>query len=328
MSGHKNETLIDNNGEDYTVRIRFRLPKDKLNIESSEIVLGSIGKDKIVTLKSVDGKTKICKAEWLVLKSEGWSDETDAQSGAELLVDMLCKSLAANNLGADLGRRTPGGGFFRAFLNSIEQKTGKVVLNDERGPMVYKTSLSPLMAMTNAISAHIKVNQERFINSFSKALKQGERYTVNERMAFDLFSMAHGSAQSADARFVLHFAALETLIEPLERPASSKDHVEQLIELTKKNSDLSEEEMISMVGTLRWLKNHSIRSAGRQFIEKRLGDIEISGRKPVDIFLESYNMRNRLVHGQKDLADWREVSNLVSPLEQVLSLLLAKESRL
>lgn len=328
MPQHHNETTIDDNGEDYTVRIRFRLPKDKLNIESSEIALGFIGKDKAVTLKSIDGETKISEAEWLVLKSEGWSDEVEAQSGAELLVDILCKSLAANNLGADLGRRTPGGSFFRAFLNSIEQKTGKVVLNDERGPMVYKTSLNPLVATVNAISAHIKVNQERFVTSFSKALKQGERYTAKERMAFDLFSMAHGSAQSADARFVLHFAALETLIEPIERPTSSKEHVEQLIELTTKNSDLSDEEMKSMIGTLKWLKNHSIRSAGRQFVEKRLGDAEINGRTPVDIFLESYDMRNRLVHGQKDLADWREVSNLVSPLEQILSLLLAKESKL
>lgn len=328
MPQHKNETIIDDNGEDYTVRIRFRLPKDKLDIESSEMALGSIGKDKVVTLKSVDGKTKISEAEWLVLKSEGWSDEVDAQSGADLLVDMLCKSLAANNLGADLGRRTSGGGFFRAFLNSIEQKTGKVVLNDERGPMVYKTSLSPLMAMVNAVSAHIKVNQERFEASFSEALKQCERYTEKERMAFDLFSMAHGSAQSTDARFVLHFAALETLIEPLERPTSSKEHVERLIKLTTKNSDLSDEERKSMVGTLKWLKNHSIRSAGRQFIEKRLGDTEINDHKPVDIFLKSYDIRNRLVHGQEYLADWREVSNLVSPLEQMLSLLLAKESKL
>lgn len=327
MLQRENDTLIDGNGEDYTVRIRFRLPKDKLNIESSEITLGSIGKDKVVTLKSLDGTTKISEAEWLVLKSEGWSNEADAQSGSELLVDILCKSLAANNLGADLGRRTPGGAFFKAFLSSIEQTTEKVVLNDEHGPMVFKTSLNPLMAMANAISAHIKVNQGRFVASFSKALEQRENYTAKERMAFDLFSMAHRSAQSADARFILHFAALETLIEPLERPTSSKEHVEQLIVCTR-NSDLSHEEKESLEGTLRWLKNHSIRSAGKRFVEERLSDIEVNGRKPVDIFLESYNMRNRLMHGQEPLVDWREVSNLVGPLEQMLSFLLAKESRL
>lgn len=319
---------IDNNEEGYTVRIRFRLPKDKLNIDSGEIVLGSIEQDKKVTLKSVDKKTKINEAEWLVLKSEGWSNEVDAKYGAELLVDMLCKSLAANNLGADLGRRTPGGGvFFKAFLNSVKDKTGKLVLNDECGPMIYKTSLNPLMAMMNGISAHVKVSQERFVVSFSKALAKNEGYTTKERMAFDLFSMAHRSAQSTDARFLLHFASLETLIEPLERPISSKVHVDHLIELTK-NSNLPNEEKNSLVGTLKWLKNHSIRSAGQRFVEARLGNIEISGYKPADIFLNSYDMRNRLMHGQEPLADWKEVSNLVGPLEQMLSLLLAKESRL
>jgi hypothetical protein len=34
------------------------------------------------------------------------------------------------------------------------------------------------------------------------------------------------------------------------------------------------------------------------------------------------------MHGGEPLAGWKEVSNLVGPLEQMLSLLLAKESRL
>jgi hypothetical protein len=328
MPQHKNETTIVDNREDYTVRIRFRLPKDKLNIESSEIALGSIGKDKVVTLNSIDGKTKISEAVWLVLKSEGWSNEADAQAGAELLVDILCKSLAANNLSADLGRRTSGGGFFfKAFLSSIEQTTGKVVLNDECGPMVYKTSLSPLMAMVNGISAHIKVNQERFVTAFSQALKRCESYTEKERMASDLFAMAQKSVESADARFVLLFAALETLIEPVERPVSSREHVEQLIKLTK-NSDLPGKEKDSIIQQLKIYKNRSIRWSGRQFVENRLGDTEIIGLKPVEIFLKSYDLRNRLMHGLEPLADWKDVSNLVGQLEQMLSLILAKESKL
>lgn len=308
--------------DDFTIRIRFRIPANKLNIEESEFVAGESCNGNKILLKSADLESPIKDSEWLILVSPGWPSEEDASKNSLPLLDSLCRSLSFHNLSADFGRRTSGGGFFRAFLDQVEEKTGRKCLNDERGIMIFATEQKPIVARVGDVSAHISVNKNQWAESFQIAVDSYESFTERESMAFDLFTMAHKVQQSADARFVLLFAAFETLLEQGERPIKVQEHVEKLIEVTKE-SDLPKNEVNSLVGTLRWMRNYSIRTSGRQFVKERLGDMKFGGINSEELFLKSYAMRNRLLHGQKPHADWKEVSQIAAPLEQMISKLLS-----
>ena len=308
--------------DDFTIRIRFRIPANKLNIEESELTVGTSLNGNKIKLKSADLESPIKDSDWLILVSDGWKSEDEASKNSEHLLDSLCRSLSFHNLSADFGRRTPGGGFFRVYLDMLEEKTGRKFLNDERGIMIFATAEKPMVARAGDVSAYISVNKDKWVNTFQKSVDLSERFSEREAMAFDLFTMAHKVQQSADARFVLLFAAFETLLEAGERPEIVQAHVDHLIESTK-TADLPKNEIDSLVGTLRWMRNYSIRTAGRQFVQKHLGKSEFGGVGAEDLFLKSYQLRNRLMHGQKPHADWKEVSGIAAPLEQMISKLLS-----
>jgi hypothetical protein len=293
-----------------------------LGIEETDITVGVASNGNEIKLKSADKTSIIKDADWLILVSDGWKTEESAKAESIQLVDSLCRALSFHNLGADLGRRTPGGGFFRAFLGKLEKDSGRTILNDEPGAMIYATKLDPLVAQVGVPSIHISVPEAKWKSTFQNAVNLGEPFTERERMAFDLFTMAHKTAKSADARFVLLFATIETLLEPSNRPKASQEHVNDLIDRTEK-ADLPENEKDSIVGSLRWLRSHSIRTSGREFVRVRLGERKYGELTAEELFLESYALRNRLLHGQLPYADWREVSNIVAPLERMVSHLLS-----
>lgn len=281
--------------DNFTIRIRFRIPANKLNIEESEFIVGTSLNGNEIKLKSADLESPIKDSDWLILVSDGWKFEDEASHNSVPLLDSLCRSLSFHNLSADFGRRTPGGGFFRVFLDSLEEKTGRKFLNDERGIMIFATEQKPMVARTGDASAYISVNKEKWADTFQKSVELSERFSEREAMAFDLFTMAHKVQQSADARFVLLFAAFETLLEAGERPAIVQEHVDRLIETTK-TADLPKNEIDSLVGTLRWMRNYSIRTSGRQFVKKHLGKSQFGGIDAEDLFLKSYQLRNRLLN--------------------------------
>lgn len=308
--------------DDFTIRIRFRIPANKLNIENSEISAATSPNGSLIILKSADLSSPIKDSEWLVLVSDGWKTEQEAIDYSTVLLDLLCRSLSYHNLSADFGRRTPGGGFFRSYLDQLENKTGEKYLNDQRGIMIFPTAQKPKLARVGEPNVFISIPKEQWESTFQKAIKISGAFTIKESMAFDLLAMAHKVQQSADARFVLLFAAFETLLDHADRPKAVQDHVEKLIEETEK-ANLPDSEKKSLAGTLKWLRNYSIRTTGRQFVKYKLGDSMFGGYKAEDLFLECYELRNRLLHGQTPYAEWRDVSRLAAAFEQMVAKLLS-----
>lgn len=315
-------SYTNQSSEDFTIRIRFRLPANKLGIGASELHVGTSPSGQQIHLKSYDKEKAISDSEWLVLFSEGWETEDTATAYSTCLLDSLCRSLCFHNLGADIGRRTPGGFFFNAFLKKIEEDAGRPVLNDERGIMIFPTNPKPLVANAGEVSPTITTHGDKWAVSFQKAIDNNELFNSNESMAFDLLTMAHRVQSSADACFVLSFAAFETLLEPTPRPESVCDHVDSLISLTRE-SGIPKSDKDSLLGTLKWMKSYSIRSAGRKLVKDRLKDSKFGNIDAEELFLKGYELRNRLMHGNQPYASWREVSGIAGPFEQLVSSLLA-----
>ncbi len=83
--------------------------------------------------------------------------------------------------------------------------------------MIFPTAQKPMVARIGDASAYISVQKEQWESTFQIAIELNQPFTSKESMAFDLLTMAHKVQQSADARFVLLFAALDTLLEHAER---------------------------------------------------------------------------------------------------------------
>jgi hypothetical protein len=188
--------------------------------------------------------------------------------------------------------------------------------------MVFATELRPMFARVGPISAFRTVQDERWKKSFLFALESRVPLSERERTAFDLFSTAHAAQDSTDARFVLLLAAIETLLEERPRPKAVVDHVDRLIALTS-DADLEKAKKDSLLGSLKWLRSHSIRSAGRRFVRERLSDRKYQDLSAEEFFLACYDLRNRLLHGGQPFPTREKVSRLVGALDQMVGHLLA-----
>ena len=248
--------MQDNNLANFTVRIRFRIPsRDRLGVDENAVVFApAVGPE--VTLKSGDKERMIRDSDWVILQSGGWDSELAAEDAAEPLMDALRRALARYSMGADLGRRSPQGGFLRAGLELLEKMTGHATLNDTHGPMVFATELLPKFARAGPASGYRTIDGDRWKKTFLFALECDVPLSDRERTAFDLYSVAYATGDSADARFVLLFAAIETLLEDRPRPSPVVDHVDRLIALTS-DTDIEKAEKDSLMGSLMWLRSHS-----------------------------------------------------------------------
>lgn len=128
-----------------------------------------------------------------------------------------------------------------------------------------------------------------------------------------------------DARYLMLMAALEALIEPQPRPATSIEHVKRLIKLTHE-SGLPEPEIKSMAGTLEWLKEESIGQAGRR-LAKRLGERRYmdGDETPVQFFTQCYKLRSNLVHGHVPRPTESDVGSRAANLEVFVGHLVSGE---
>lgn len=317
------EPMQKSNVADFTIRIRFRITsRGRIGIDETEVAL-TLAAGPQVILKSGDKDKTICESDWLILQSGGWSSKRDAEAAVETLMDALRRALACHYMGADLGRRYTQGGFFvQEGLKWLEEKTGHPTLNDIHGPMVFPTELRPTFVRMASVTL-MTVPGDRWEKTFLSAFESPAPLSDRERTAFDLFSAAHAVAQdSLDARFILLFAAIETLLEDRPRPERVVDHVDRLIALTN-NTDLDKAEKDSLLGSLQWLRSHSIRSSGCRFVRERLADRRYQDRSAEKVFLACYDLRNRLLHGRQPFPTRDEVSGLVGALDQMVSHLLA-----
>ncbi|KAA5539993.1 hypothetical protein FYK55_21970, partial [Roseiconus nitratireducens] len=228
-----------------------------------------------IVLKSAEsdnntGSTPIKNSGWLLLESHGWETATEAEKASGRIIDALRRSLAYHHMGADLGDRGPKSGFSQVFLSDCSNATGESIANDIPGWMIFPTSSRPKIVRIGDIGAYRTVTEERFKTTFAAAFDCEKPMSATERTAFELYTCAHSVGTVQEARFALLFATLEVLIETLPRSESARNHVDQLIKLTEDNVDIEPSDRRSLVGTLEWMRNHSIRQSGRRLVEARL----------------------------------------------------------
>ncbi|MCI5164420.1 MAG: hypothetical protein D3917_20895, partial [Candidatus Electrothrix sp. AX5] len=123
-----------------------------------------------------------------------------------------------------------------------------------------------------------------------------------------------------DARFLLLIMAIETLSECAPRSDEAIAYVDMLIESTNNCRTLRKEDSNSMIGALHWLKQESIRQAGKRLVTERLGDRMYADMSAAKYFSQCYDLRSKLVHG--GASDRGKIDKLVPQLPSFVSDLL------
>lgn len=320
--------MKNENPEQYTLRIRFRIPGGNgLDIEKPEytISIPSISNDVVLQAyghSDPNRKETIKEAEWLLIVIRNLETKEYAGSLAEAILDALRRATAYTFIGADVGNRAAGGSFTKAGLALFEKEAGQRHLNDIHGPMVYPTGIKAKLIKTSPVTITQHVPEQRWSDTLCRAINEAKKLSERERTAFDMFSGAIQVADQQDARFALLFAAVECLIEVKKKSQQEIEHINKLIEMTKE-ANLEESQKEALIGTLGYAQKDSIKSAGRRLIEVRLGDQLIGQESALDLFDACYKMRNRLLHGRQPFPSRDEVARLAAPLEVMVGKLIA-----
>jgi hypothetical protein len=300
----------------YALRIRFRLPPDeRINSDATDLDLGSIEESLEVRLVTSETGQGIGSTAELSLHIIGFETTTAAEDAGPRFEGALKRALMAIGIGGDFGARTPQGVVTPAGLDLVEKQLGEPAAQEHLGVHIYKVGARPRYVGFSATPT-VRRSVDRFVENLS-TFAALDSLTPAQEIAYELFNTAQFVSSSADARFLLLFMSLEALIEQQQRPTEVGRLVDQYVELAEAREDLPDGDRRSIIGSLRWLRQESIRQAGLRFCAE-LGDIDVDGWKPRDLYNECYDVRNGLTHPVGELPTWNEVSNLVGPLHRLV----------
>jgi len=208
------------------------------------------------------------------------------------------------------------GGFTDEFLAKIKEDTGVTVYRDSWDLLVFPSEPVPRFSSG---SAEGYVTSPPPVVRASIGASMGIEEPPNE-IAFDLFSASRRGSHMADVRLVLLVMAIECLVERVERPATTREHIEKLVADTENNASLEPDERESLANALRGLRYQSTRKAVKS-LAKTLNPSAYS-EEPSRLLLEAFDMRNALVHGRRR-PDLERVRQVGATLERMVSDLIA-----
>jgi hypothetical protein len=296
----------------FCFRVRFRLgPRVQISSSETELLFAPRREGEEVLLQGADVTKRINENTELLVYGQPYASEAEATQAGTEWIGIIKTAIARVNLGADFGERSPKGFFTKHGLAWLEQRSGgRRVVNDVHGLQVYE---EPRPYFARLDLRPVKgVQDERLLKAIAVAVELDAVMAERDQLAYDLYSAATAQS-SADARFALLMMAIETMLDLEPRSHEVRAHVDHLIAETEA-SGLPENEIRSMVGSLRWLYEESISQAGRK-LASRLGDREYMGEPAKRFFTNSYTLRSRLFHGEYPRPDRNEVDGRAGSLE-------------
>jgi hypothetical protein len=188
--------------------------------------------------------------------------------------------------------------------------------------MVYQSEPSPRLVNVGAATLKLTVQEVRLRTALEAALRQRRLVTEQESIAYDLFAASFFDA-SPDARLISLVIAIETLLQPVDRGAATRAHVQRLIEETRAATELESKDRNSLVGSLRWMLRESITATGAKLVRTNLGHRTYGEYSAEKLWKKAYDLRSKLVHGSVPRPSRDEVGRCAASLEVMVSHLLS-----
>ena len=306
----------------YHFRIRFRLsPSSRLGHDESVFDLRRPSGQGDHTLDAL-GAESISDSQWLALRNSGggFPTEEKAMDAGRIAKSAILWCGVRMRLGMDLGDDKAHGGASE-YLKKIRREQGIRLLNEVHGLNVYGEDPElPTRFASFSASGRVDKDISRFEKYFNEAVDMNLQLTDKESLAFELYGLSQFESSSR-ARFITLVIAIESIIEDKKRNAEAVKHVEQLVKFTN-NSGLPLSEVDSLRGSLRRLKYESISKAGRDLIDRYLGQAQYDGKVAEIFFRDCYNIRSQLVHNGKPADETIDLRSLVARLDRLVADLL------
>jgi hypothetical protein len=307
------------NAVSYCFRIRFHLSyRVRIHSDAEELALPArAGSGESVILQSATLGKVLREAAELLLIGRCYASEPEAQGAGVHWRGTVQKALASLTVGADFGDREEAEGASRQTTED-----GVRWIEDTFGVTVFRCEPWPRFPRLGSLTARTEIQEDRLLKAIGVANARGAVMSDTERLAYDLYS-ASFAEPSVDAQFVMRMMAVETLLDPAPRPAPVLEHVNDLIAQTQK-ADLPDDEVPSLVGSLKWLREESISRAG-QNLAGSLQHQQYMSEPPIKFFRECYDVRSRLVHGAVPRPSRSDVATRAEALRVFVGDLLSRE---
>ncbi len=310
--------------EIYAFRLRYtRSRRDTVNCFESKLPLPTAAPNYEVALKAGDRDKTIEASSSLVLHGTGWATAEEAERFGHFYADILARSCARLRLGADFGDRAAKGWFTKEGLDVASQQTGRPVLNDVHGLMIYEQTSLPNVLFGSVTGEGVRgINLEKFLSVYNSALGRPREIPEEERAALLLFN-ASFFPDSPDGRLMLLMMGIEALIERQPQPDNVKAIVQGFLSEIDAAAALSTEEKVGLKSGLGQLRNESFRQAGRRLVREKLGARKYKEMPAEEFFDYCYDLRSKLVHCELPLPSRDKVGGAAAQLEVMLSDLLS-----
>lgn len=254
-----------------------------------------------------------------VLVGHGFPSAELAEAGAKQARTALERIFAAFGIGAYFDGRARGSlNFSQAFVHQTLEDTGQVIAPDNAGLTVYLTDPATVFF---GFSAEVRVDvPAELLNAALASPAAWTDKSDEELVAYSIYTAA-AAAGSEEARFLMLVMAVEVLAEVRPRPGAVRAHVDAMVQMTKEAA-MTDDERTPLVSALNNLRDESVGSACRRYLNERLGQRTYRDMSPGAFFGRCYGIRSGLTHGGKrsepgDLGEW------LNPLQELVGDLLA-----
>lgn len=168
-----------------------------IHTDAAEFDLRDVGR---ITLKSYTVGEQIAEAKDLLLLGSGYPSEILASDAASRTTAYFQTAFARLRIAADFGLRAPAGGGLGAVLRAqLEQETGRPLMDDVHGAVVFPCEPRPRFFRASAGSITLTQSEHALSAELERMAGRERLPSKAEDVAYDLFSASFSVAPNADA---------------------------------------------------------------------------------------------------------------------------------
>src|SRR5262249_31096470 len=146
----------------------------------------------------------------------GAESEREAWERGTTVAQALQRTFARLRVAVDFGSRSASGRLTEYGKRFFQGTSGRPLLDDEHGLMVYRTEPPPRFFSAGPATMKLSAQGTRFSKALEAAVRQRQLVSEREEIAYNLFA-ASGFESSPDARLISLVMAIESLLDPADR---------------------------------------------------------------------------------------------------------------
>ncbi len=296
----------------FKFRLRFHIAHKGLITGEYKDIEFSLPNGRVASFHSIDAAI-FSEATKFVILSGGYSTEEEAlEYGFRVKDAVLCYGVKFR-VGVDVGNDKASGFLSQFIKNKIFEEQGVRMIDDVHGVTAYSEE-HPTSSMSVSATGLINARASDFFADQIITLL-GNDIKINDqiKLAMELMTSSFFDAYPR-SRFLTLILAAESILTPHDRPADVQALVDELKRYTK-DSEITESEKNSILGSLNWLYKDSISKSLQKMATQYLPEKSYDGISSEVFIQRCYNARSKLVHSGKVEETKYNVGTLAANLE-------------